>query len=187
MTIKHTTLTLSALLLATGCASYHGTVLPAQGGNFQAITPGKTKGGAYKMAQADAERTCKKETGNKRFYTLKNDSEYTGVTIDRGEGGTARSVIAGAVEFAAALKKDENYEVTMFFRCAASEPQTAAVDTPWEPATVAVPEPKIETTVAPAPASTAFVIELEPQPETTTSLSGRPDIDAIVAAALANR
>ena len=187
MALKHASLTVSALFLATGCASYHGTVLPTPGGNFQAITPGKTKGGAYKMAQADAERACRKETGNKKFFALESDSKFTGVEIDRGEGGTTRSVIAGAIEFAAAMEKNDNYEVTMFFRCAASGPQTADAVTPLIKSEEVVQEPVVETVAAPKETVTASVALPTQQTEAPTSLSGRPDIDAIVAAAMANR
>ncbi len=138
---KQVTLTLPALILAAGCTTMYGTVLPQADGNYEVITAGKSKGSAMKAAQSDAENTCKKATGNKRFVSYGTDSEFTGVSIDRGEGGTTRSVIASAVEFAAKLENDTNYDVKMTFRCVADGPQAASTAPPVAAAPVASPAP----------------------------------------------
>ncbi len=138
--LKQVTLTLPALILAAGCTTMYGTVLPQADGNYEVITAGKSKGSAMKAAQSDAENTCKKATGNKRFVSYGTDSEFTGVTIDRGEGGTTRSVIASALEFAAKMENDTNYDVKMTFRCVADGRQTAYTAPPAaSPAVSAAP------------------------------------------------
>lgn len=150
---KHVSLTLPALVLAAGCTTMYGTVLPQANGNYEVITAGKSKGSAMKAAQSDAENTCKKATGNKRFVSFGTNSEFTGVSIDRGEGGTTRSVIASAVEFAAKLENDTNYDVQMTFRCVADGREPAASVQPVA-ASVYAPAP-----VVPAQASVATEAE----------------------------
>ena len=174
----------SALLATTGCATkQYGTVLPKGDGQYQVITQGSSSGRAYKAAQYDAETTCKKETGDKRFIALENEAEFTGVKVDRGDGGTARSIIAGAAEiFAAKELGVNNYQVNMFFSCAAGPQPTKAV---------ARSAPKqVAVEAAPVADAAPVVAEIEAPAATQTephSLSGRTDIDAIVKAAMANR
>jgi hypothetical protein len=116
------TLALSALTLTAGCASVSASVMPTPDGNYEIFTTGKTKFDAMRWAKQDAETTCKKATGNKNFVYLDKESQFTGVKIDRGEGGTVRSLVASAAEFAAMQKNATNYDVTVKFRCVGSGP-----------------------------------------------------------------
>lgn len=161
--MKSLSLTVSILVLTTGCATKYGTVLPQADGSYQVVSAQKAKHQALEGVKLEAERTCKKATGNKQFVSLDAQSEFTGVTIDRGEGGTTRSVIAGALEFAAKLENDTNYETRMTFRCVADGPQTyspapvtaAAAATAYSPLPVASAQAPSSVASPVSPARTA--------------------------------
>jgi hypothetical protein len=107
-----------ALGVVTGCATQtYGTVLPQGDGTFHLVEQGKTERDALKMAQQDAETTCKRETSSRSFVTIEHSSEYVGVDVDNGTT-TASSIAANVVEFAGRMHNAENYKVEMTFRCA---------------------------------------------------------------------
>ncbi len=106
-----------ACLAAAGCATpMYGTVLPQSDGTYMLVEKGKTERAAMKMAQSDAEKTCKKRAKTKEFVTLDHSSEFVGVTVDKGEG-TFSGIAASVVEVAARHHSNENYKVKMTFKC----------------------------------------------------------------------
>jgi hypothetical protein len=103
--------------LAAGCATQYGTVLPKGDGTYTVVTKAQTERDALKMAQKDAESTCKKEAGTKRFVTVNHTSAYVGPEIAASKDGGMRGVAASLLEQAARANNDENYKVEMLFRC----------------------------------------------------------------------
>jgi len=115
----HLVAVIAAICLGfSGCAAQtHGTVLPKGEGVFHVVEKGKTESETLKMAQQDAEVTCKKHTNSRSFVTVDHSSEYVGVDVDDGETTTS-SIAANVVEYAGRMHSRENYKVEMTFKCA---------------------------------------------------------------------
>jgi hypothetical protein len=103
--------------LSAGCATQYGTVLPKGDGTYTVVTKAQTENDALKMAQKDAQSTCKKEAGTKRFVTLTHASKYVGPEIAASKEGGMKGVAASLLEQAARANNTENYKVEMQFRC----------------------------------------------------------------------
>ena len=103
-------------VVLAGCASTNGTVMPKGDGTYHLVTQAATERAAMKMAQADAELTCKKDYRSKRYVMLDHNSEYIGIKVNKGNS-TASSIAANVVEFAGRMNNAENYKVEMEFRC----------------------------------------------------------------------
>jgi hypothetical protein len=114
-----TALALAGVLavVSSGCATQYGTVLPKEDGSYTVVTKAQTEGDALKMAQKDAESTCKKQTGNKRFVTVTHSSDYVGPEIAASKDGGMKGIAASLLEQAARANNAENFKVEMQFRC----------------------------------------------------------------------
>jgi hypothetical protein len=104
-------------LLSAGCATQYGTVLPKGDGTYTVVTKAQNERDALKMAQKDAESTCKKDSGKKSFVTLTHKSSYVGPEIAASKEGGMKGVAASLLEQAARANNTENYKVEMLFRC----------------------------------------------------------------------
>lgn len=107
---------LGLCLGAAGCAQTYGTVMPKENGTYHVVEKGKTERETLKMAEHDAELTCKRNNKSKDFVTLEHSSEYVGMDVNKGNG-TMSSIAANVVEFAGRMHNTENYRVEMTFRC----------------------------------------------------------------------
>jgi hypothetical protein len=116
---SHLRLALAGLcaVLSVGCATQYGTVLPKGDGTYTVVTKAQTENDALKMAQKDAETTCKKDAGTKRFVAVNHNSAYVGPEIAASKDGGMKGVAASLLEQAARANNAENYKVEMLFRC----------------------------------------------------------------------
>lgn len=109
--------TLLVLALSGCAANLYGTVLPQGNGTYQLVEKAQSERDAFKMAQRDAEATCKRYSDSRSFITIEHSSEDVGLKLEKGKG-TAKDIASSVVEFAGRLRNDENYRVEMTFRCA---------------------------------------------------------------------
>jgi hypothetical protein len=114
---KTSLVVMSVTLLLSACATQKGTVLPKDDGTYTVLTKAQNERDALRMAQLDAEYTCKKATGRKHFVAISHKSDDVGPELasskDAGVKGMAASVLQAAVR----ANNTENFKVEMVFRC----------------------------------------------------------------------
>lgn len=108
----------AAFTLSAGCASrpINGSVMPMGNGQYQGITKARDESTALKMAQLDAETTCKEREKKKKYVVDHYTSEYVGPKIDNAGGGLT-GLAGAALQFAGQKNNKENYKVEMAFSC----------------------------------------------------------------------
>ena len=107
----HLLLACSAAVLLVGCAST--TIYPGEKGTFSLVTTSSDQGYAEKDAEKKADEYCTK--AGKRLVVVSHKTEYHGANKDNAALiGLASAVLNGGMNPA---KSNEDYEVTMTFKC----------------------------------------------------------------------
>jgi hypothetical protein len=111
--------TLSTLALLTACASTPTSlVIPRENSQYDTVGIGKTRIIAMNQAMQSANSTCHAQRG--QAIVISDKTRYNGV-VDEQTGriiervGSAVGAIAGIVS--PSISRDDDYEVTVTFRC----------------------------------------------------------------------
>jgi hypothetical protein len=114
---KASLIVMSVALLLSACATQKGTVLPKGDGTYTVLTQAQNERDALRMAQRDAEYTCKKSTGRKHFVSLSHKSQDVGPEIASSKDGGVKGMAASVLQHAVRANNTENFKVEMLFRC----------------------------------------------------------------------
>jgi hypothetical protein len=119
MTTLRTLATLSTLAVLTACASTPTSlVIPRENSQYDTVGMGKTRIIAMNQAMQSANSTCHAQRG--QAIVISDKTRYNGV-VDEQTGriiervGSAVGAIAGIVS--PSISRDDDYDVTVTFRC----------------------------------------------------------------------
>ena len=108
----------AAILSACGAAAGRGVVIPYENGRLVAMAPGRTEDDALRDALAAAKAECKDR--GQPLAVVKQRTEYRGV-VAREVVKTAEQlekiILEGTEKIIPDLSSDEDYKVSLDFRC----------------------------------------------------------------------